>query len=60
LERTTKLFNGHGTLIRLFIQFLPPGHVMKQNEKDAACFEITTPTGDHIIVDSSRGEIIES
>lgn len=61
LERTTKLFSGHRTLIQQFVQFLPPGHVLQKTTdlQDSTCIEIKTPSGDLIIVDSTRG-IVES
>ncbi|KAI9365176.1 hypothetical protein BD770DRAFT_439297 [Pilaira anomala] len=61
LERTTQLFSGHRTLIQQFVQFLPPGHVLQKTTdlQDSTCIEIKTPSGDLIIVDSTRG-IVES
>ncbi|CAO3642162.1 unnamed protein product [Mucor hiemalis] len=52
-----KLNNGHGTLIQRFVQFLPPGHVLHKTTElqDSTSIEIKTPSGDLIIVDSTRG-----
>lgn len=57
LERTTQLFSGHHTLIQRFVQFLPPGHVLHRTTElqDSTSIEIKTPSGDLIIVDSTRG-----
>lgn len=57
LERTTQLFSGHRTLIQRFVQFLPPGHVLHRTTElqDSTSIEIKTPSGDLIIVDSTRG-----
>ncbi|KAI7896258.1 uncharacterized protein EV154DRAFT_492808 [Mucor mucedo] len=57
LERTMQLFMGHHSLIQNFLQFLPPGHVLQKPKDlhDSTCIEITTPSGDLIIVDSTRG-----
>jgi histone deacetylase complex regulatory component SIN3 len=61
LERTTRLFSGHRSLIQRFIQFLPPGHVLQKTTdlEDSTSIEIKTPSGDLIIVDSTRG-IVDS
>ncbi|KAI8983510.1 hypothetical protein BDB01DRAFT_791044 [Pilobolus umbonatus] len=59
LERTTKLFGGHPSLINKFIEFLPPGHVLNTSSQlnDIDYIEITTPSGDRIIVNSTEGTI---
>ncbi|KAI8367531.1 paired amphipathic helix [Radiomyces spectabilis] len=54
VQQVTDLFNGHPCLIREFVEFLPPGHVL-HTPSSKGCIEISTPSGEKLIVDSVRG-----
>lgn len=59
LERVTLLFKGKSWLIRNFLMFLPPGHVLELSpENHENSIYITSPTGKKIIIDTDKGAVI--
>ncbi|CAM0141526.1 unnamed protein product [Umbelopsis sp. WA50703] len=60
LERVATLFKGQPTMIRQFMQFLPPGHVLQSadaEKSDAQPIYVLTPAGSRIIIDPTTGTI---
>ncbi|KAI8389336.1 hypothetical protein BD560DRAFT_76804 [Blakeslea trispora] len=58
LERVTALFKGKPWLIRNFLMFLPPGHVLNLSpENKSNSIYITSPTGSKIIIHADEGLI---
>ncbi|KAI8355093.1 hypothetical protein EDC96DRAFT_265958 [Choanephora cucurbitarum] len=58
LERVTALFKGKPWLIRNFLMFLPPGHVLNLSpENKSNSIYITSPTGSKIIIHTDEGII---
>lgn len=60
LERVATLFKGQPTMIRQFMQFLPPGHVLQSadvEKSDAQPIYVLTPAGSRIVIDPSTGTI---
>ncbi|KAI8581508.1 hypothetical protein K450DRAFT_231652 [Umbelopsis ramanniana AG] len=60
LERVATLFKGQPSMIRQFMQFLPPGHVLQSadvEKSDAQPIYVLTPAGSRIVIDPSTGRI---
>lgn len=58
LERVTLLFKGKPWLIRNFLMFLPPGHILDlspENKSDS--IYITSPNGSKIIINTVEGAV---
>lgn len=58
LERVTQLFKGKPWLIRNFLMFLPPGHILDLSpENKLNSIYITSPTGKKIIIHTDEGKV---
>ncbi|KAI7901625.1 uncharacterized protein BX663DRAFT_99457 [Cokeromyces recurvatus] len=58
LERVTLLFKGKPWLIRKFLMFLPPSHILDLSpENNLNLIYITSPTGNKIIIDTDKGVV---
>ncbi|KAF7730721.1 Transcriptional regulatory protein sin3 [Apophysomyces ossiformis] len=58
LERVTLLFRGKPGLIRGFLMFLPPGHLLDISpENKPHLVYIATPTGNKIVIDTYEGTV---
>lgn len=59
LERVTLLFKGKPWLIRNFLMFLPPGHILDLSpENKLNSIYITSPTGKKIIINTDEGKVL--
>lgn len=59
LERVTLLFKGKPWLIRNFLMFLPPGHILDLSpENKLNSIYITSPTGKKIIISTDEGKVL--
>lgn len=58
LERVTSLFKGKSWLIRNFLMFLPPGHIVELSpENHTNIIHITSSNGKKIIIDIIEGAV---
>lgn len=58
LERVTLLFRGKPFLIRNFLMFLPPGHVLDASPEDKPHLTyIATPSGARIIINIDEATV---
>ncbi|KAI9326916.1 hypothetical protein BD770DRAFT_478051 [Pilaira anomala] len=59
LERVTLLFKGKPWLIRNFLMFLPPGHILDLSpENKLNSIYITSPNGKKIIINTDEGKVL--
>lgn len=60
MERVTLLFKGKSWLIRNFLMFLPPGHILDltpEGDKSNSIY-LTSPAGKKIILNTDEGKVI--
>jgi histone deacetylase complex regulatory component SIN3 len=58
LERVTLLFKGKPWLIKNFLMFLPPGHILDLSPKEESNnIYVTSPTGKKIIINTDQGVV---